>query len=195
MIVILEGLEGVGKTEAAQHISRTLGLPIYRAFRSNPYERFGEGNHIEAMLRKLGVPINTHVEDLYVADLLTTIGGDVILDRSMPSGYAYALWDALLDESEAKKALDYWLWRMSARSDVHYIDMVCDPDIASIRAPGRTHYLYKRTELRRRLDECYNAAQQRFHAVRIDTSDGGVTAMLEGVSKHLGKGDQPKCPK
>lgn len=173
MIIILEGLEGVGKTALANALSESTGHPIYRAFRSNPSERFGEGNRLEATLRSYGVPVNSYIEDLFVADLLTTIGGDVILDRSMPTGIAYGLKNGLFDYKKAWDVYAYWLWRMGARSDVLYVHMEADAQARSERiAPGRINYgESERAVLEANLSICFQKADGIFKTLLVDTTE------------------------
>lgn len=88
-IIVLEGPNGSGKTHIAWKLQSAIpDACVYRPFKYNSLYT----SWYEAM-RKAGVPINTHVDDLYAADAIDRIartGQTVILDRSFPSGIAYA---------------------------------------------------------------------------------------------------------
>lgn len=94
MIVIFEGTNGVGKSTYANALSKKFGAPVIRPFRSGDTDlHWGHsGKDRFQMLRdELRVPVNTHVDDLYVADFLATYQVDAILDRSVPSAVAYGI--------------------------------------------------------------------------------------------------------
>lgn len=94
MILVLEGPEGVGKTTLSESLARYDFLP-YRAM------AWRDGRLSQDQLaewRERGVPVNTYVDDVYAADVLACLhhnaglawSSRLFLDRSMPSGVAYA---------------------------------------------------------------------------------------------------------
>lgn len=87
-MIILEGANGVGKTTYAKALSEAFGVRTYRAFRPQ-----GAMHHTDARdrLETLGVPANTYVEDMYIADMARVIDHELILDRSLPSAIAYEM--------------------------------------------------------------------------------------------------------
>lgn len=87
-MIILEGTNGVGKTTYARMLSDSLGAPLYRPFRPQQ-----ANHHTEDMerLSSLGVPVNTWLEDMYVADMARVIKNQIIIDRSLPSAIAYEM--------------------------------------------------------------------------------------------------------
>lgn len=99
MIYILEGVNGVGKTRYAKMLREQLDIPIVRPFRNGSLmddchwnaDPKLKSNKWQTTLEAMGVPINTHVDDLYVADFLATFRMDCILDRSVPSAVAYGI--------------------------------------------------------------------------------------------------------
>lgn len=187
MLVILEGLEGVGKTTVAEAISRSLTIPVYRAFRQGRRAHAGTGSQLDAMLKDFGVPHNTHVEDLYAVDLLTTVGGSVILDRSMPSAVAYGIADGILDSDLAYKMFRYWASRLESRIDVRYAYMKCDRHVASIRTKRGVIDQERLQVLEKNLDHCYDEMATTFQSAVIDTSTHGVSGALAEISKLLGR--------
>ena len=115
MIIILEGTNGVGKSTIAKLLHKVVDAPILRPFRpsANTHWDHSEGDTGDA-LRALGVPINTFVDDLYVADILRSMKANLyrgaVLDRGMPSSVAYG---RLKDEEWTKTprmdwAIKYW---------------------------------------------------------------------------------------
>lgn len=109
MIVVLEGASGSGKSTLMKELVARTAWPVYRAFRSN------ENDHAPgAALKALGIPVNTWMEDLYAADLLSVVRGNVILDRSIPSALAY---DEMglgtgLSVGQRAEVLELWARRM-----------------------------------------------------------------------------------
>lgn len=86
MILLLEGTNGVGKTTYIRQLEKRLGWPSYSAFR-------GKADKYDptmlAELKRLGVPVNTFVDEMYMVDLVRATGIDIIVDRSFPSAVAY----------------------------------------------------------------------------------------------------------
>jgi len=117
VIIVLEGLNGVGKSAVAKILvdvanRSTSGGPAVglRPWRRNPDQHLGrDGDTFQAELRSLGVPANTYVDDLYVADFLAATQGDAVLDRSIASGIAYGmLYGDLADSKKARGILRMW---------------------------------------------------------------------------------------
>ena len=135
-MIIFEGTNGVGKTSYAKVLSGMLRAPVYRAFR-----RPGAEHHTADRQRAdelLGLPVNTYVEDFFVADLARIIDHEVILDRSLPSAIAYDIvegqgtlpchWSVLVSE-----------WRrllMRSRRPVLIVHLVAPYHIAKERMSG-----------------------------------------------------------
>lgn len=139
MLLILEGLEGTGKTATGRLLSERWGVPLYRAFRAGD-EHWGQGSPNERRVRSFGVDLNSHVEDMYAADLLSVFKVDAILDRSMPSALAYGVAERKLFPEDAEAILAWWLERLSARQhDLLYIQLVASPVDMHRRSGGRLH--------------------------------------------------------
>jgi thymidylate kinase len=88
MIIVLEGLNGGGKTTYATALSKVLGVPIYRPFRADALDGHGFYPDVARMSRA-GVPVNSYHEEIYASDVMRVVKPDVILDRSMPSAILY----------------------------------------------------------------------------------------------------------
>lgn len=188
MIVILDGLEGTGKSTAAKIMSEAWGLPVYRAFRTNSSEHWAGDTQLEQLLRDLRVPVNTYVEDLYVADLLATIGGDVILDRSMPSAVAYGTLHNDWSDAEAERGFEYWVQCLAQRDDVYYIYMICHDWVASTRSSGRrARKVSEHMHLDAKFTWCWREMCARFSAHSVDTSTYGVDGMMAEIADKIGK--------
>jgi hypothetical protein len=95
VLVILEGANGVGKTTLARRLVEC-GYTRFKPFRpgSGPSGDKGHwddpsGKTLFKRLVSLGVPVNSHAEDLFIADFLRQFPQlDVVLDRSIPSALA-----------------------------------------------------------------------------------------------------------
>jgi thymidylate kinase len=95
MILVLEGAEGTGKTSLATALVERHGFVSYRTM---AWKDGRQSPHQLSVWRERGVPVNTFVDDIYAADLLACLASNIglawtsriVLDRSMPSGVAYA---------------------------------------------------------------------------------------------------------
>lgn len=101
LVVILEGPNGSGKTTIARMLESDANNGLCnnggRVVRYRAFEKALAGDSKAEPLRKslkaAGIPLNTHVDDFYVADAIQNLQSPndiVVLDRSFPSGIAYA---------------------------------------------------------------------------------------------------------
>lgn len=141
MIVVLEGLNGVGKSACAKLLQDQLHAPIVRAFRGG-----GESTHLgredsnlQSKFRAIGIPANTFVDDIYTADLLAQIGVNAIMDRSMGSAIAYGmLYGDISSPRRAKQLLSVWERLISgAPGSVLYVYMKARPEVRKQRCKAR----------------------------------------------------------
>jgi predicted ATPase len=118
MILVLEGAMGAGKSTLARLLAEQIHWPIYRAFREE-----GDGHKpgaTQEWIKLVKLPVNTWLEDMYVADICATLKPDLILDRSMPSAVAYETlnasnadeWHKLRHQAQRNVALSAWAGRM-----------------------------------------------------------------------------------
>lgn len=115
MLLILEGIEGTGKTTLAKAIERDLMFIRYRPFT-------WEGPRLTsdelAAWSQLGIQANTYVEDIYAADMLAALSRRhpvrVVLDRSLPSGIVYSS----LSDDQAIKLMEKWSLLVKAASGI-----------------------------------------------------------------------------
>ena len=133
MIIILEGLNGTGKSATALPLADTLGASILRPFRgkdtSKHLGRDGDGRM--ERLRKLGIPANTFVDDIYVADFLASTGVPAVLDRSMGSAVAYGmLYGDIPSAVVGRDLLTEWQnILMSSAKKILYVNVTCRRDV------------------------------------------------------------------
>jgi len=75
MIVIAEGINGSGKTSLCEQLERRTRWPVFRSFR-----RAGRNfNEIVEGMRQIGIPVNSYIEDVLVAEVLGQVGRNVIV--------------------------------------------------------------------------------------------------------------------
>lgn len=92
MLVVVEGVNGGGKSTLVTALKEQhdlVELKPFQAFRKGHWGNNGSGDEL---LRRLRVPFNSPVEDLFIADAVSALSArqSFILDRSLPSGLAYA---------------------------------------------------------------------------------------------------------
>jgi len=128
MLVIIEGMNGVGKTTLAKKVSGYFNIPIVRAFKDDTAIHFKHAKELELKLRRFRIPFNSYVEDLFVADLLSKFTSlECVLDRSMPSAFAYGLEDGdFFNREMAEETLQWWIDIIKSRTDLTYIHLMCD---------------------------------------------------------------------
>lgn len=92
-VILIEGLDGTGKTTLADSLSDLKGWPIVNLF---------EGRN-KTFLNKIEIKSETYHEDIYFMDFWKRIGKPtVIKDRGILSGVVYN------DDVNRFKALEYW---------------------------------------------------------------------------------------
>lgn len=126
MVLVIEGIEGTGKTTLARALSDALGGVVYRALRGDKRLTSLEVGR----WRGLGVPVNTHAEDIFAADLLALVRPSqlVILDRSLYSGL---VWGSV-PRSAARELVREWEARMVCVG-ARLLLLTCEPERAGDR--------------------------------------------------------------
>jgi hypothetical protein len=179
MILVVEGINGSGKTTLCKSLSKYTSWPILRAFR-RPGRNFQEQ---VAKLQSIGVPVNTYVEDMFMAEALGTTKANVILDRSLPSGIAYGVLNGDFQEDDPR--LKHWveLWQESllvGGGKVGYIYLGCTRKESKERCLHGKFPLAGKEEwwtVATQLDRVWNWVE--IPKLSIDTSGYGETVTLE----------------
>lgn len=187
-VIILEGLNGLGKTTYAKQLSEKLGLPIYRAFRDNMSEHWGDRSERERMLKdSWGVPLNTHVDDLYAADIVARLRAGVIFDRSMPSAIAYGLLqDNEVIRRHADDLLKFWEAQLvSSGLRLCYVWLTGPYSLAKGRCEGRRWSLdsKKFNKLNVHFDKIFSRTRLPKRQINVETTESadGVRAICKSL--------------
>jgi thymidylate kinase len=185
MLIIIEGVNGAGKTTLAKSLSEGYGIPIFKPFRTDHSIHWGQSSPLEMALKAFGVPVNTHVEDFFIADFLATYPETVeaILDRGMPSAVAYGLANGEIKSASVGEAmLDWWFDQLAARHDVFYIYLGCSEEAARQRAGDRAQWGERLAAIDAALQYAWTKAKgSGFRAARIDTTAMTPERLLEFV--------------
>lgn len=196
-VIVLEGVNGTGKSTYAQKLSKGLNAPVIRPFRLGPDHHFTGTTHIERELKALGVPYNTHVDDLYTADILGRMLKfnkhlPVILDRSVGSAIAHGersmgdagrligLWHQLL--GPGTQVLYVWL-----TAPWETVDRRLDGDAMRAKlSSGKRHHFQAAEHARLHGMFRYVFEMVRHQKLEIDTTtvdvDDGVLRIVELMS-------------
>ena len=101
-LILLEGLDGTGKSTLAEQLSSAKGWPVVNIF---------EGEDKE-YLESLGIKKETYHEDIYFMDNWISLGKpSCILDRGIISGWVYSKSNTL-HKVQSSEAMEYWMRRM-----------------------------------------------------------------------------------
>ncbi len=167
-VVIIEGVNGTGKSTLAEALSERYNWPVVRPWRANPDQHLGVADGGEqGRLRALGIPANTFVDDFYVAEMLRVLGQSAILDRSMGSGIAYGLLDGTVGKKDVSPILKEWARILDAQG-AFYVHLACPLKVSQERAGAKRLTSKEYGALTRTFDKVLQRVP--FAKARIDTS-------------------------
>jgi hypothetical protein len=191
MLIVLEGVNGVGKTSLAQHLSSEWKCPIFKPFRGDHGIHWGGGSPLEVRLRAYGVPINSYIEDVFMADFLRMFPAvDAILDRGMPSAVGYGLVHGHVSSPAlAQSLMDWWFDQLGTRRDVYYIYLGCSDAESRHRVGDRALEIEQLKIVDDFLARAWKkAVDAAFRTVRIDTTSISEAEKNRRVVSFLVKG-------
>jgi len=179
LIIVLEGVNGTGKSTYAEKLSKGLNAPVLRPFRQGPDHHFTGTTSIERELKALAVPYNTHVDDIYTADILARLLKfnkhiPVILDRSVGSAIAHG--ERPL--RDAGRLLGLWQQLLGPDTHVVYVWLtapwsVANPRLALDRRGRFTEEEHKRLHgLFRYVFEMVRYTKLEIDTANVDANDG-----------------------
>ena len=147
MLVILEGVNGTGKSTVARRLVRDFGYTRFKPFRppgDSGHWTDEEGADLRAHLDDLQVPANGHVEDIFSADFLRQFPAlSVVLDRSLPSAFAY---DSVPRSVDWGTLLDTWTSLLESLKPI-YIHMTAEHMVIRHRTGDRAPLLSRYTAM------------------------------------------------
>lgn len=186
-VLILEGVNGVGKSTYAKALNERLGLPIVRAFRhSETNKHWGADTAAQQeILKAARVPFNTHVEDIFVADCLVGLKASGILDRSVPTAIAYGMVYGNMDgyyNTPGNARMLMTLWQsiiMSAPGPIVYAWLRAPHDVAKKRCEKQGRPIANKKTydaIERVFSKLFHTeltmTRQQINTAEIDTDDG-----------------------
>jgi len=188
----------VGKSEYARRLSEALKIPICRPFRNGNTDTHWDSHNVELQdwLKDAKVPVNTHVDDLYVADFLDNFGVDAILDRSLPSAIAYG---RVLDLSDGyyqnrlvcQSLYEFWESRITKRDDSLMVWMTCAYEDAKSRCanrafPNKGTWTKLENEFKRLFQRCRLPNKKQINTSTVKVDDG-VKSILKVCEECLNR--------
>jgi len=186
MIVIAEGINGSGKTSLCEQLERRTRWPVFRSFR-----RAGRNfNEIVEGMRQIGIPVNSYIEDVLVAEVLGQVGRNVILDRSLPSAIAYGSLYGEFDENDPriKSWMDVWQESLlQGGGPVVYLYLGCCYEDSKKRCKHEKFPLEDEKDwwhVATQLDRTCGMVN-RIPKLSIDTSGYGPTVTLEVAKRFI----------
>lgn len=189
MLIMLDGANGVGKSTYAYRMKERFGIPVCRVFRSGNKElHWGSTDkELQDELAKLKVPINTHIDDLFMADFMLTFQVDAILDRTLASAIAYGRTYNKMDgwyheKGNARRLLDFWVGLISRCSQpAFYVWLDAPYGVAKERCDGRWCPNKKEYDrLRREYERVFSRLP--FKKIRLDTTLHGVDKGINRIA-------------
>jgi thymidylate kinase len=187
---MLDGVNGAGKSTYAYLLKEKLGINICRVFRSADKKlHWGStGEELRKELTELKIPINTHADDIFMADFMASFQVDAILDRTIASaivyGRTYNQFDGWYTEKTiARRLLDFWTSLMDkCKPPLIYIWMDVSYAVATKRCHDRWCPEKKDFEkLKKEYEQIfYRLPMKRF---RLDTTN--IHEKSDGVDKIL----------
>ncbi|HKL23677.1 MAG TPA: AAA family ATPase [Candidatus Nanoarchaeia archaeon] len=111
-LIIIEGLDGTGKTSLAEKLKKEFGYGI----------AFGTNRGDKEVLKELNIHINDYHEDIHFINQWSSIGFNAICDRSFISGVVYGKIN-----NKTAMLFDYCMDRIKENSeDVYFILLKAD---------------------------------------------------------------------
>lgn len=187
MLIMLDGVNGVGKSTYAYKIKESFGINVCRVFRSGDKKLHwgSSGKELQQELADLKVPINTHVDDLFMADFMLSFQVDAVLDRTLASAIAYGRAYNKLDgwyreKGNARRLLDFWMTLIEkCKPPMLYVWLDAEYDVAKERCEDRWCPTSKEyAKLRKEYERVFSRI--RFQKTRVQTDHVSIE---DGVDK------------
>jgi len=186
MIVIFEGANGVGKTTYIDRLTGMLNIRTFRPWLEAKTACKQNGTRSYGALDNFGIPVNTHVDDFYVADFVGAFNLDVVLDRSLPSAIVYGTLPGA-DAGTEMAMLKYWqlMIKRASQNRVLYIWLNAPYETCKERLEGERWYP-KKAEY----EKLHKQYERIFHAIKlpkiqINTGDTLVDTGMKRICQAL----------
>ncbi len=165
MLIMLEGLDGTGKSTLARQLSEILEMPVVNILDGDDHKQ----------LRAWGIPVNSYVDDIYFTDFWKRTGIDCIVDRCFISACVYG--------DVPTEVKEYWFRQLrDSQQEVSIIWLDADNETIAKRDrewEGKGELLNEQREKFRRL--MLEAWNDRTHILHINTSNMGSDRVLGRV--------------
>lgn len=165
MLIVFEGINGIGKSTVAERLSKEYNIPIYKTF-GKGRESLPKGKNSDKLINIFQQGIG----DLFAIDAIRQSLSTMILDRCSISAYAY-------DQGEDSLEIAKQWWELCPKDCkiFHLYSM----DIATIEARAKKEAVFKR-------DIDPRVIQSRYFEIfaKLDGIDDSVISIcVDGLSK------------
>jgi thymidylate kinase len=110
MLICFEGINRAGKSTISKELGHQIGVPVFRAFKHPDMDL------LKVECEKEGFRPNDFFEDLVVMDYVRQTKSSVILDRAVPSYWAYSI---LIGRKTNWTIIHWWLDRFKEMNGVY----------------------------------------------------------------------------
>lgn len=170
-LIIIEGLDGTGKTSLAKKLKKEYGYGI----------AFGTNKKNTEKLKQINININDYHEDVHFINQWSSIGFDAICDRSFISGVVYGK----INE-KTSMIFDYCLKQIKKQSEDVYFILLKAKNETIIKRDKEWENKQNELEMKRYLfDNIFENRLSDFHTLIVYTDNKTNDEIFQEVKEWI----------